>query len=72
MQASAELQAELDHLVRLSALHPNWAEYATWKAGDLALRMPNRWGWLPEALRDSLKRQSAESKAQPNLQRGAA
>jgi len=50
MTLTPSQQAELDHLARCANTHPNWREYAEWKAQDLALRMPKRWGWLPLAL----------------------
>ncbi|MGJ7512365.1 hypothetical protein [Variovorax sp. GT1P44] len=54
-------KAELDHLVRICSTHPNWAEYARWKAKYRAAKEPQYWGWLPEALAKATATSGAET-----------
>lgn len=49
------LQTELEHLVRLSRIHPNCAEYAIWKANALAQKRPREHGDLPMLLSNALE-----------------
>lgn len=62
-------QTELEHLTRLSQTHPNWAEYARWKANALAQKRPREHGDLPmllsSALESSATTPSAPSKPKP-------
>jgi hypothetical protein len=50
------LQTEVEHLVRLAQTHPNWAEYATWKANTLAQKRPKEHGDLPMLLSNALNK----------------
>lgn len=44
------LTRELQHLVKLSATHPNWASYAIWKAEQYQRRWPALYAELPGLL----------------------
>lgn len=48
-------QAELTHLVRLSRIHPNCAEYCMAKANWLAQRRPAEFSDLPMLLSNALE-----------------
>jgi len=48
-------QAELAHLVRLSKIHPNCAEYCMAKANWLAQKRPQEHGDLPMLLSTALE-----------------
>ena len=56
------LQTELAHLVRLSKIHPNCAEYCMAKANWLAQKRPQEHGDLPMLLSNAL----ADSATTPN------
>lgn len=47
------LTRELQHLVKLSATHPNWASYAIWKAEEYARRWPALYAELPGLLKQA-------------------
>jgi hypothetical protein len=59
------MTAELEHLIRLSETHPNWAEYATWKANALAQKRPREHGDLPMLLSNALE-SSATTPSEPS------
>ena len=52
---------ELEHLIRMSETHPNWAEYAWRKAEALAQMRPREFGDLPLLLSNALRERSKPS-----------
>jgi len=55
------MNRELEHLIRLSETHPNWAAYAMWKAQALAHKYPLEHNSLPLLLSNALRERSKPS-----------
>lgn len=59
---------ELEHLIRMSETHPNWAEYAMWKAQALAHKYPLEHKEMPLLLANALlERSKASGPQQPSI-----